>query len=153
MDVNFSITGTTPNSASTAVVGVPAVFAAVAIDMPESIDVLGQLRGATGGTLDLYLQTSVDGGTTFVDYCHFAQIAAAASPFNVRFGASRHAQSSGLVTVGVGTTPLLAASTLVGGPFGDRMRLVAVAGAGTTAGAAITILMRVQGQQRYTTSV
>lgn len=148
MDTTLTISGTTPAAASTAVVGVPAVFATFE-DMPESLDVEAALVGATGGTLDLYLQTSPDGGTTWVDYAHFAQLAAGAAASFVRFGVARHAQQTTITTVGRALVPALAVGTVVGGPFGDRMRLVAVAGAGTSAGAAITILLRVQGTQRF----
>lgn len=144
MDCAFSIVGTTPAAASTAAVGVPAVFAQF-LDAIESLDIDADLIGATGGTLDLYLQTSVDGGTNWYDYAHLTQLAAGAAASHVRFGVTRHAQALTPVVVGKNLTPALAAGTVVGGPFGDRMRLVAVAGAGTTAGAAISIFMRGQG--------
>ena len=143
-DVAFTITGTTPAAPGTAVVGAPAVFPSF-IDATESLDVCAQLVGATGGTLDLYLQTSPDAGTTWFDYAHLAQLAAGAAASSVRFGVSRYAQALTPVVVGKNLTPALAAATVVGGPFGDRMRLVAVAGAGTTAGATITFQLRGQG--------
>lgn len=144
MDAAFVISGTTPATPSTAVVGVPVVFPSF-LDAAESLDVNAQLVGATGGVLDLYLQTSADGGTTWFDYAHFAQLAAGAAAVNVRFGVSRYAQQSTIVTVGKNLVPALAVGTVVGGPFGDRMRLVAVAGASTTVGAAVTIQMRATG--------
>jgi hypothetical protein len=57
------ITGTSPSSASTAVLGT-AVFGLSDCDI---IRVYATLQGATGGTLDVYLQTSFDGGTTWYD--------------------------------------------------------------------------------------
>ncbi len=143
-DALFTLTGTTPAAPSTAVVGAPAVFATY-IDAPESLDICASLIGATGGTLDLFLQTSPDGGATWFDYGHYAQLAAGAAAFRNRVGVSRFQQALTPVVVGVNLTPLLAAATFVGGPFNDRMRLVAVAGAGTTAGAVITIQLRPMG--------
>jgi hypothetical protein len=35
------------------------------------------LSGGTSPTIDVYFQTSLDGGSTFKDVCHFAQITAA----------------------------------------------------------------------------
>ncbi len=95
-------------------------------------------QGATGGTLDIYLQTSPDAGTTFVDYAHFTQFAASSAATKQAFSVSKSAQglsSSAPLTVGSATTPALAANTVVGGDRGDRIRVVFVAGSGTSAGA------------------
>jgi hypothetical protein len=147
MDLAYTISGTTPAAPGTAAVGSPVVFGTF-LDAVESLDVNAQLVGATGGVLDLYLQTSPDGGTTWFDYAHFAQLAAGAAAIKVRFGVARHGQQLTIATVGTGLTPALAVATVVGGPFGDRMRLVAVAGASTSAGAAITIQIRAQSVNR-----
>lgn len=93
------------------------------------------LTGATGGALDVYIQTSPDGGTTWVDYAHFTQKAAGAALTHQAFTVSKGGQQTTLTTVGVGTVPALAVSVL-GGDFGDMLRVVSVAGAGTSAGAA-----------------
>ncbi len=143
------ITGTTPAApAGGTVVGSPVVFQAEA---PESLDINADLVGATGGPLNLYLQTSTDLGVTWYDYIAFAQLAAAAAAINVRCGVSRTSNSSvSLVTVGKGLVAAvgnaLAAGTVLGGPFGDRMRLVAIAGAATTAGAVITVRISCQSE-------
>lgn len=144
MDVALVITGTTPAAPGTAVVGTPVNFAQYG-EACESLDIDADLVGATGGPLDLYLQTSPDGGANWYDYAHFAQLAAAAPAVKVRFGVSRLAQQLTITTVGKNLTPALAVNTVVGGPFGTQMRLVAVAGALTTAGAVITINIRAQG--------
>lgn len=101
--------------------------------------IYAELTGATGGTLDIYLQTTYDGGTTWVDYAHFPQLAAGAGVILRTWAVSARAQQTTLTTVGKGTSPALAANTIVGGMFGDQFRVVAVAGAATSAGAAQVI--------------
>lgn len=134
---SFSLSSTSPSSATTAV-------GATVGDMGlcDSLYIYAELTGATGGTLDVYLQVSPDQGTTWVDYAHFAQIAGGAAVIKRVWCVSRGAQQTTVTTVGSGTSPALAANTIIGGEFGDRMRVVYVAGAGTSAGAAqvITIL-------------
>jgi hypothetical protein len=133
----LSISATSPATPTTAVMGSPIT----GLGIYESLNIAATIQGATGGTLDLYLQTSPDGGTTWVDYIHFAQLAAAAAQSTKVVTVSCGVQSTGITAVGTGLTPSLAASTVVGGAFGDRMRLVAVSGAGTTVGAVQTILI------------
>ena len=53
-------------------------------------------------------------------------------------------QVTGLPALGYNLAPLLAASTVVGGPFGSQLRLIFVAGAGTTAGALIAVSIYAQ---------
>jgi hypothetical protein len=105
----------------------------------RSMIVFANIQGGTGGTLDIYIQFSPDSGTTWVDYAHFAQLAAGAAAITRMFAVSKSGQQTTLQTVGTGTSPALAASTIVGGDWGDRLRVVAVAGASTSAGAAQVI--------------
>jgi len=128
------IADTTPASASTAVgshVG--------GLHEYDSLAIVASLVGATGGTLDIYLQISPDQGTTWVDYAHFAQLAGGAAAVTKVWTVSRGAQQTTATTVGTGTSVALAANTIIGGEWGDRMRAVYVAGAGTSVGAAIVI--------------
>lgn len=104
-----------------------------------SLWLYAELTGATGGTLDVYLQTSPDGGTTWVDYAHWPQVAGGASVILRSWAVSRGAEQKTLTTVGKSTSPALAANTIVGGAWGDGLRIVSVAGAGTSAGAAQVI--------------
>lgn len=129
----FSVSDTTPASASTAAGD---TFRGLA-DF-EALTVVANLVGATGGTLDVYLQTSHDGGTTWYDWARFPQLAAAAGAIKYRFGVPTAGESL-ITVVGAGTSPALAANTIVGGFWGDSMRALYVAGASTSAGAAITI--------------
>lgn len=129
--VTRKIAGTSPAAASTAALGQVAD-----LDDVDSVQIYADLVGATGGTLDVYLQTSPDGGTTWFDWLHFPQLGAGASA--VRYGVAP-AQSNTITVIGKGTTPALAANTCVGGRAGNIVRALCVAGASTSAGAALTI--------------
>jgi len=130
------ITGNSPAAASTAAIGA----ALLNLAQYRSLHIEATIQGGGGGTLDLYLQVTYDNGTTWWDYAHFAQLAAAAAQITRLITVSRQGNSGAApVVVGTGLTPALAANTVVGGDFGQGLRLVAVAGAGTNAGAAQTI--------------
>lgn len=93
------------------------------------------LVGATGGTLDVYLQRLV--GATWVDWLHFPQLLAAASA--IRHVIDSKTQEEGPVTVGSGTTPALDAGGFSCAHPGDQVRALYVAGVGTSVGAAVSI--------------
>jgi hypothetical protein len=105
----------------------------------EALAIYATLTGGTGGTLDVYLQTSFDEGVTWYDYVHFAQKASGAAVTTVAFGLPPAGVTSATAT-GKGSlgTPAvaLAVNTIIGGPWGDLMRAVYVAGVSTSAGAA-----------------
>lgn len=123
--------------------GAPGV--ALPLDDMQALIVEAILVGATGGTLDVYIQMSPDMGATWDDYAHFAQLANGAAQVRYVFSAATGAQNLALATIGANLSPLLAAATVVGGAWGDRVRLVMVAGAGTTVGA--TVKISVTGQR------
>ena len=131
----FSLGGTSPAAASTA-----ASTTITGLEAFKSLTFYCVLTGATGGTLDIYIQWSPDLGTTWVDYAHFAQLADGAAAIKRFFSVSRYGQQTTVTAVGSGTTAspgvALAANTVLGGDFGDRLRVVYVAGGGTSAGAA-----------------
>lgn len=127
----FTISGTSPATASTAVLGT-----AVGLGNLESIKIVAELVGATGGTLDVYLQWSPNEGTTWYDYTHYSQLAGGASA--VIQTVSSDIATTAPVTIGKNTTPALAANTHVGGLWGDRIRVLCVAGSGTSVGAALS---------------
>jgi len=131
-----TLSGTSPASASTAV-GVTLT----GLGPYRSMSIYAALTGATGGTLDVYLQYSPDGGTTWVDYAHFAQLAAGASTVYRVWNVSKCQQQTTIQTVGTGTSPALSGTTIIGGDWGDRLRVVYVAGASTSLGASQTILV------------
>jgi hypothetical protein len=114
------------------------------LDDYEALLVTADLVGATGGTLDVYLQTSPDQGANWYDFAHFTPLAAAAPAVKYTLTASLYTQLPAPVVVGKNLAPVLAANTFVNGAFTDRMRLVMVAGAGTSAGAAVKVSVMAQ---------
>lgn len=93
------------------------------------------LVGATGGTLNVYLQRLV--GATWVDWLRLPELAAGAAA--IRYVIDSKTQEEGPVTVGSGTTPALTAGGFSCAHPGDQVRALYVAGASTSAGAAIVI--------------
>lgn len=98
---------------------------------------IASVQGLTGGTLDVYIQHSMDGGATWYDAAHFAQFAGGAA--GAKLDMSMPPLDGTIRTVGTGTAgsaaPLLAANTAVSGPWGGFLRLVSVSGTGVSAGA------------------
>lgn len=134
----FTISDTSPASASTAIGDV----------MPGLADydwftVDASLVGATGGTLDVYLQRMVGDpatSTTWVDWLHFPQLAAGASA--VRYTIDSRTIEEGPIAVGSGTTPVIAAGALTCAHPGNQVRALYVAGTSTSAGAAVSIVIQ-----------
>jgi hypothetical protein len=99
------------------------------------------ITGGTGGTVDIYLQRLIDAtNDIWLDWCHFTQVAATITK---RYTVSSIGNGT-LVEVGQMNTAfsgslVLAAGTCVGGHPGDVLRVLAVAGAGTSAGAGQTV--------------
>jgi len=141
---------TSPAAAGTAASSQPVQNAAsflpsgVAGPLDDYLEVraVARLVGATGGTLDVYLQFSPDAGQSWDDLAHFAQLAAAAPAATYTLTTSM--RPSTITTIGTGLSPALAANTVAGGPWGDRIRLVMVAGAGTSAGANVLVTLLAQ---------
>jgi hypothetical protein len=133
--MNTKMTNTSPATAITAVGDV------ILTDLEgyRSLVVEAVLQGATGGTLDVYLQVTYDGGATWTDYAHFAQLAAGAAAIRHKFAVCRDVEKLTIVTPGKGTSPTLTVNTVVGGDWGSAMRMLFVAGASTSAGAAQTV--------------
>ncbi len=130
-----TFTATSPAAQSTA--ADTQVFAD--LDACDSLTIIGELQGATGGTLDVYLQTSYDDGATWYDYAHFTQLAAGAAAIKHAWHVSRASERTTITTVGTGTSPALAVGTILSGGWGNKMRMLFVAGATTSAGAAQTV--------------
>lgn len=100
------------------------------------------IQGATGGPLDIYLQSSTDalqdGTGSWYDVIHYTQLAAAGA--QVRWiatlsrGFNKIAAAPNAANPLDGT-PTLAVNTLIPDALGNALRVVLVAGALTTAGA------------------
>lgn len=123
---------TSPTSATTAA-GVGSVV--TGIGKYASMGITATLQGGVGGTLDVYIQTSYDAGVTWYDYAHFPQLAAGAAATTKIWTVSKYQQQLTLTAIGSGLAPALAVNTIIGGAWGDQLRIVFVSGAGTSSGA------------------
>lgn len=132
----FLINDTTPAAPGTAVGTVIA-----SLDEYDYVRVDASLVGATGGTLDVYLQRLIK-PNAWADWVHFAQLAAGASAVKYSL-VGAHGLSTTITTGNIGTDAApavsLAAATFLGGHPGKSLRAVYVAGAGTSAGAVLNI--------------
>lgn len=105
------------------------------------------VQGGTGGTLDVYIQTAfkkVNASPTWVDVAHFPQLAGGAAAAGFTFALTRWSPNSSAFFTPVNTvsgTPVLAVNTVVPGILGYLLRVVYKTGAGTSAGAAQSILI------------
>jgi hypothetical protein len=133
--------GVVDNAANYLAAGVAGPF-----DDTDGTDVYAELVGATGGTLDVFLQVSPDEGANFYDAIHFPQLAAGGAAVIYR-ATLAYAQQNTTATqgapivIGKNLTPLLAVNTVVPGEGFNRARLVFKSGAGTSAGAAIRVVL------------
>ena len=143
----FLFNETSPSSPSTIassnVVESAATYGGPGMAMPlndgNSLDITADLRGATGGTLDVYIQYSTNSGRSWYDLAHFPSIASGAPLAYFRAPVSLYTNSVNTSVVGKNLAPALAASAMVNGAFGDRVRLVMVAGVGTSVGAPVIV--------------
>ena len=140
----FPMTGTTPAAAGQAAVS---GMLLTGLDKYDFFCFDALLVGATGGTLDVYIQRLVDknynsGAGLWLDWIHFPQLGAGASAVDYSVstvGSTTITKVGQTANDGVTGAPALAANTSVGGHPGDQIRVVAVAGTSTSAGAAITL--------------
>ena len=107
------------------------------------------LVGATGGTLDLVLQTNYSnpnlGGNTgagfWKDIARFSQLAAGASAISWDIVLTRGGSGTSTTPTQVNQTdgtPTIAVNTVNPQTLGDALRLIVLPGAGTTVGASLT---------------
>jgi hypothetical protein len=123
------------------------------LDDGAGIDIVAILVGATGGTLNVYMQQGMADGTWY-DVVSFPQLTAAESQVTYKTNLSALALNAGTggtttsyatpVLIGSGIAPALIANASVQGQGFDRMRLVMVAGSGTSVGALVKIYATVQ---------
>jgi len=97
------------------------------------------LTQATGGTLDVYLQRFVATLNEWRDWVHFTQLAAGSASF--RYTLDSRMASTSIVAVGQGSSPAIAAGTIVCAHPGDKVRLAFTAGASTSAGAGQKVVL------------
>ena len=150
---NFVFTETSPSAPGT-VASVNAVqnagsYFPVGVAGPmadyDAVDVIADLKGATNGTLDVYVQISPDDGITWYDIIKFPQMGAGQAASFYQAPISNATTTNLPISVGKNVTPALgagggvSAGVVVNGAFSDRMRLMMVAGAGTSLGAAVVV--------------
>ncbi len=143
-DCNFVLTATSPAAPgnSVALVSDPVTQSLVGY---RSMCIESTLQGATGGALDVVIQVSYDKGVTWSEYVRYTQLAAAAASIVYVTTHSRAVGVAAPVVIGKGTTPTITVNTCRAGEWGDRMRVLFVAGASTSAGAVQTIRVYLHG--------
>ena len=119
------------------------------VDDYESIDLAIDLQGATGGSLDVYVQISPNNGAHWYDIIHFPQVLAGAALVHYQVPLSQATNTLTATQVGKDLSPALGlvsgiVGAVINGAFGDRFRLVMVAGAGTSAGAPVMCSIQAQ---------
>jgi len=129
-----TLTDTSPAGASTIAAGAATL---TGLSAYENLTVFADITGGSGGTLNVFVQTSWDGGTTWTDWIAFPQASAGAALATYK----AHGALTGLVTtVGKALTPALAAGNVAGGYWGNMARLVYMTGSGNSAGATQTVV-------------
>lgn len=130
------LTDASPAAASTVA---SATAVATGLDQFDWFTIDAKLLGATGGTLDVYLQRWVASLQEWRDWIHFAQLGAGAAA--ARYVVDSSLGQSGIVTVGQATSPLIGVATMANLHPGSRARLLFVAGASTSAGAVQSVVL------------
>lgn len=95
---------------------------------------LAELRGATGGVLDVVMEHSSD-GTDWYEFGHWAQLTAAVAVTDQYISKVIASSTASVVGKNLTTTMTLAAGSIVSPPYFDLWRVRYVAGASTSAGA------------------
>lgn len=108
--------------------------------------IIATLVAGSASTLDVAIQETWDGGTTWTDVCHFTQVTAAAT-VQYRVVTSHlgliQAVKSGTVASAV---PALTAGKVCDGPWAPLLRLVATTGTGTNSGIVTQTILLIANQ-------
>lgn len=137
-DSNFVLTATSPAAPGTSVTLVSDPITQTLVGY-QSMHIEATLQGATGGALDVIIQTSYDKGVSWTEYVRYTQLAAAAPSITYATSHSRGLGTTAPVVVGKSTVAVQTVNTSRAGEWGDRMRVLFIAGAATSAGAVQTI--------------
>ncbi len=136
--VYATLTGTSPGYVTTAVVGTSSTGANLQVNglaQYQAMGVTAVIQGGSGGTLDVYIQTlSSDANAVWTDLIHFTQLADGASAVTRSVVLSKNGTTSAITTTGTNLTPGLASGAVLGGNFGDQVRVVYATGTGTILG-------------------
>ena len=112
------------------------------LDDSFGIQITAVVGNPVGGSLDLYVQTSPDDGAHWFDQIHFTPFTAGNGGIQVAtLSAISQPASAVPVAVGSGLSPSLGATSgvVVQGMGFNRLRLVMVAGSGTSAGTSVVV--------------
>lgn len=140
------LTDTSPAAQNTGIAG------AQTIGIPgliTGVSVFAELVGATGGTLDVYIQTLVNNNVgaagTWYDWLHFPQLAGGATAIILASHQTKETTNAAVLpTIGKNLVPALNGNQTIGGAWGEAFRLLYVAGAGTSAGAFVKVTLVMQ---------
>lgn len=144
----ITLSGTSPNAASTTAIVATSDPTVVDFSRADAIRCYADLIGATGGTLDTYLQYKLQ-TNLWSDFCQFGQLAAGAgaTTFAAATLALKASRIDGPATVvkdtdaAVGTQiPIGIAIKVISGGLGT-IRVVCVSGTGTTVGALVKVYL------------
>jgi hypothetical protein len=139
----IDMSGTSPSSVTTSV----GYTTSTELGVFSTCSGYAVIQGGTGGTLDIYIQTAfkkVNATPTWVDVAHFPQLAGGAAAAGFTFTLTRWSPTTSAFFTPVNTvsgTPVLAVNTVVPGILGYLLRVVYKTGAGTSAGAAQSVLV------------
>lgn len=127
----------------------PEGIAAGMIEDAELIDVVAEITGGTGGSLDVWVQSSIGPSGDWYDVIHFAQVAAGVTAiYRATLAAHPQSTTDAPVVIGKNAAPALGAALVVKTLGFDRLRLYMRANAGTSAAGSVKCVMTVQ--QTYT---
>lgn len=143
----FLFAETSPAAQGTAassqpVTGSTSAGIATPLDDWEGVNCICECNNTSGGALDVYVQQSPDAGNNWYDVIHFTQFATGAGFKAYAAPLSLATTTATSILIGKNLAPALVASATAGvvnGAWGDRLRLVMVAGTGTTSGVAVTV--------------
>lgn len=136
-EASRTVTATSPAAASTVVH--TELFKGSVFSNTDLLVIDAALTAGTGGTLDVYLQRKL-GSDSWADWLHFPQLTAATS---ARYAFTINGQGTSITAVGRGTDAspgvALAVNTSTNVVPGGDVRIVFVAGVGTSLGASNVI--------------
>jgi hypothetical protein len=114
------------------------------LDDYRSLRFFAELTGATGGSLQVTIESSAD-GSNWYEYLSWPSITSGAGLAYYSASTSLSAGTSSILAVGKGSVSAIAANKVVGGAHGSMLRLLMTAGSGTTVGA--PVLVRISAQR------
>ncbi len=118
--------------------------APVAVPRYDQIVIVADVQGVGGVALDLYLEESWDGGTTWFEVAHLTQLAAGAAAQTLRIVPGLQASNVAVLkdTLSPAANGVLAAGTVLPMPWGPILRIVSRTAAGAPSGGSITQTFR-----------